>query len=58
MVTLKDECKSINQCSFEVSFDSTRQSSPSSPSSSGNPSNWAEVIFVDSWEEGEQAANT
>lgn len=38
------------QCSFEASFDSTRQSSPLS--SSVNPSNWARIIFVNSQEEG------
>lgn len=32
----KNKCKTMIQCSFEVSFDSTRQSSPSPPSSSGN----------------------
>lgn len=51
-LSLKDECKSTNQCSFEVSFDSTRQSSPLSPFSSRNPSNCAKIIFVDSQEEG------
>lgn len=47
---LKDECKSMIQCSFEVSFDSTRQSSASCPSSV-NPTSWAMETPIDLQEE-------
>lgn len=47
---LKDECKSVIQCSFEVSSGSTRQSS-SPPSSLGNPPSWARETTVDLQEE-------